>query len=449
MIGRRILSVALLVCGIVVSGPARASDTDLSSLRGSTAFASGQGYIALGGGVADFGVESIGTGLSVDIDGQSFSLDLDDRLEGQFFGARLSFNLPGQNEKTWLGRNMRLSLDVTRGWAAEALSIDDVRQTVDTSLFFTMVSNDGRAIAQSNNSTSAASALVATFGLGDAFASTCNAANGTGYASATSEAQASTLAGCFASPGIAEAASHAEGVFGFVAASRAILLSGTPFDVRMGRGASYDIEDTRGEAALTGDYDLGSSLVLSPSLALVAGRRQVKFAGTVGFEASDLAGDFFVFSLSQGRLVSQDAGIQGGSRVAYKIAPGLDLFASAKAAVLHRRSRMESSGFAGADIAGDPNGAASYDYGVSEEVRTRLAFRGQLEAGGSYEFGAGLGLGPIRTSLSGGLLYDSAVANYASVQILSVLDAPFAPAHIEFTGETDLFLKVELSLELP
>jgi hypothetical protein len=420
-------------------------------LRGAADFADGRGHLVLGGGVADFGVERIGTGLEISIDGQTVATALEDRIGGKLFGGNVSYVLPHENERTWFGRRTRLMLGVFHGWADKTqVAFGDDATTVDTALFYHMASPDGRAFGQSTSATTGASAFTAAYGGGSAFADVCTDTNGSVAANAVAAGLSSAVANCTAGPTSAFSESLSADPGSTVSAvARAIVLSGTPFTADTIDAATHDIEDTRVEFGMEGDYDIGSEFSLAPSFAVVGGRRQLKFMAENGVIAADGATSLAVIGIVAGTLVSKDLGVQAGSRAGYRIAPGVELFAAAKAALLHRRVDMDSSGAIAGTVGAGYFAVTSSASSAMAHEETRAAFQGRFEAGGSYAFDPGLGLGPLRATLTGGLAYDSAVANYQAVKSSPALDAPFAPAEIGFAAETDYYAKAELTLELP
>jgi len=437
----------LLISACLLAAQASA---DEAPLRGSAEFAGGRGHVTLGGGVVDFGVEQAGTGLSVFVDGEAVSFRTDDRVDGSVLGGRVSYVLNGERERTWFGRNTRLSLDIVHGWAdREEIDLTEDALTVNTALLLHASSADGRAMAYSLNTTTAAAAYTSAFGAESTSTDLCTDTNGSVAANAVAAGGAFATATCTAGATEAESLSQSgDGPSIFAAETHALILTGTPFAVETLAYARYDIEDTRVEAAMAGDYALSPALTLAPSLALVGGKRKLKFLAESGIIAHDGATDFVIFGATAGTLLSKDVGVQAGSDLTYEFQPGLRLFASAKAALLHRKVTMDSAGGVGGGTGGNDFRAYTITAGHMESDGESAAFRGQFETGGSYEFDAGF-LGPLRLALTGGLTYDSAVANYEAVKASPALDPPFAPADIGFAAETDYYAKAELTLELP
>jgi hypothetical protein len=442
---RRVL---VLVC-LLVPIAAHADDGSAGQLRGTAAFDGGHGHITLGGGYESFGVEALGTGLVIAIDGETVHGLSDGRVAGNLLDGQLSYLLPGETQGTWLGRNLSLVFDIEHGWGDREQAATDNSRMVSTGLSFLMSSGDGRAVAYADSTISGATAVAAALGTGNSQSSFCAQASGAVSTIAAANGSAAALAGCIpsASDGIAIAESADNGGAVYSAAARAMILSGTPFSVVTGALTRYDIEDSRGDAVMTGDFELAPLLTLSPSFGFVAGRRQLKFLSenaSSGVDNGTTA--FFVVGVVAGSLTSKDAGLQGGSRLNYEALPGLDIFASAKGALVFRRTQLQTLDFVIGGIKGTDVGIYPARH---EETQEHAAFQGGLEIGGSYTFGADWGLGALRAALSGGLRYDSAAATYRHVNASLAFDPPYAPAGIDFGSEIDYQLKGELTVELP
>lgn len=420
---------------------------DENPLRGSTTFAGGDGTLSLHAGWVDIGVAPVGADGLIVIDGTPFAVGEDDHIDGSLFGGTLTFNLPG-NESSWLGSNLRLkgSFDRQRGTTEHSGSY--AGPSITSSLDVYAVSGDGRAFAISQNSTTAGAATVLLFGPGAQPSSTSSDANGALSATCTIQGALAFAGVCAVTPPNAAGFFAAqEGASQWIAAATAHVLTGTPLPTTIGSVGSRSVEIKSGSAGVEGDYAWTSTLTLSPYLGAVV--RETKFAFN---NAEFLIVDGFnsVTRYTEGRIETQDIGIATAVTLTDAVTPGFEIFASANASLARRKANINSQSITNAIIADDGVQAGSFQVLRQDASDTAAAFVGGVELGGAYTL-QGLGIGPLRASVVGGLSYDSAVATRAAAALTpgGPITGPIDIGRLNFEGETSLYVKGAITVELP
>ena len=432
---------------LVCAAPALADEP--TPMRGSATFADGRGHITFNAGWVEMDLAPVSAGGAIIIDGVALEAGDVDSLDGSVFGGAMTLDLPGAAQPTWLGRNLRLKagFERQRGRLYEAALGNS---TITSSIEVRSVSTDGRAFAYSNSNITGTTASTVFYGPGtDDVVESCSGTSGATNSDALLVGSAGD-ASCSIGTSVSNSSVTVDlpGTFVLAQASAEILASS--IDVLYLIESVRRIETRRASLALEGDYDAGPGLTLSPSLGLIFG--ETKYTFYEGQALGDNA-TLLLFKALRARAVSHDAGINLGARVTYDAGPSLDLFVSGAAALLRRKVDLESAASTQGILNGEYTVAVS---GASEDdlsprlTDTTLAFQGQLEAGAGYTFDPHLGVGPLRFAVTGGMMYDSDVASYGNVATPDVIpDAPIAPAHVAFEAETTLFLKAEITIELP
>lgn len=438
-------SAALLF--FVATAPAIADDA--LPVQGGATFAGGRGHISFEAGWVDLGVGAINPDGTILIDDVALDLgDGDNRIQASALAGSLTFDLPGEDTRSWLGRKLRLKASFERQRATDETAETGVAPTLTSSIEVRSVSSDGTAFAYSNSNTGGASASAFVFSPDTSFTDTCSDASGNFQADAFYAASTGLIiCGVNATNAAAVVEINSAG-YGANVRANGEILSGAPISLLYSVLRERRIETRRGSLALEGDYSIGPALTLSPSLGLAVGETKSSFENVQTIFDNDV---LEASRSLRGRTVSHDAGIELGARLTHDAGHGFDLFVSGAGTLLRRKVDLTSQSFTGSNLYGLVTAAFS-TMGSPYFIRTDTiaAFQGQIEGGAGYTFDPDAGLGPLRIALTGGVSYDSDVATYGNVAVPDAIPAgPVAPAHIAYEGETTLFLKGEITVEFP
>jgi hypothetical protein len=422
--------------------------------QGQGAFAGGRGHISFETGIVEMSVEPVHADGHVWIDGTpvEFAEGVDE-VDGEFYGGSLSFVLPGENDHSWFGQNLRVFFGYRHERASAAERHVGDGPTITEGIDLATVSPDGRMFASSSSHVGFGSAQVAFFAPAPSGGSTCSDTDGANSASAAYDGGVALSFFCNATPVLGIASLEvAQGGAAWAGQATGSALTGLPIPTEVTVTSSHKVADRRGEAGFAGDFDVSPSLTLSPSLSVSIGERRADFHTSVDMFDTPTLVTIRVEGDVVGTLDTRDAGLNLGLRATYQESGGFDLFASLGGAVIRRKTEMTAT----APLIG---GVGSYftftQFAVGggtwiTRTDTIAAFQAALEAGAGYTFDPAIGIGPMRLSLTGGLSYDSDVPFYGNVGAFSgPLTGPVAPAHIAYTGETTTTLRAAITFELP
>lgn len=442
-----------LLLSVVVAAPALAD----APQAGQATFADGRGHIAFETGYIEMSVDPMRVGGSVVVDDAPVAFaDGVDRLDGRTYGGAVTYVLPGEEQTSWFGRNLRLFGGYEREKASATESLRTQGPTITERFAVTSVSNDGRAFARSISHVAFADAQVGFFSPTSSASSSCSAANGANTSAGSHDAGLAGTLTCNADANTAlSQVTVNQGAELWGATASAVVLPGGPIATETVAFSSYRVSGRHGEAGFAGDYELSPTLTVSPSVSISIGSRRAQFLKLEGISVDPQ--NFFAQGILNGSLDTNDAALNLGLRAGYELGSGFDVFGSVGGAAVRRKTKLNASAIFGAEVLGDTTVAVFIDpsgTGFMRSVDTIAAFQGTLEMGAGYTFDPAIGIGPLRLSLTGGLTYDSDVPTYGSVGTLSgdfdvPITGPVAPAHIAYSDETTMTIKGTITIELP
>lgn len=426
--------------------------------EGKVSFAGGRGHITFETGAVDMSVTPLrATGeIVVDDAPVAFAEGLDS-IDGRTYGGDIVFVLPGEDEMSWFGRNLRLFGGYERQKADAAEDVRAPGPTITERFAVTSVSSDGRAFARSISHAAFAVAQVGFFSPMPTAGSSCSVSNGGNTGSGFHDAGAAGTLTCNADANTAESLlTFNPGGQAWGATAFASVLPGGDIATETAVISSYSVSVRRGEAGFAGDYEITPAITASPSLSISIGSRRAQF-----FQLEAIADDFSNSTIAaqgflDGSLDTRDAALNLGLRAGYALGSGFDVFGSLGGAAVRRKTTMRASTIVGSIVLGDDTVAVFSDSSGPGKVRrddTIAAFQGMLELGAGYTFDPAIGIGPLRLSATAGLTYDSDVPTYGNAGTLGDFDVPVtepvAPAHIAYNDETTLTFKAAIAVELP
>jgi hypothetical protein len=443
----------LLALAAIAATPALAD----APQTGQAAFAEGRGHIVLEAGYTGMSVDPVRGDGYIAIDGApvTFAEGID-FIDGQFYGGELTYVLPGEDEPSWFGRNLRVFGSYEHQKARASERIDGNGPTIDDGFDVTSVSSDGRSFASSSNHLAYADAQTGFYAASPSVGLMCVDANGAVTASAFQDAGLGQTATCDALASTATAQSTVIGsgdVWNAIA--NASLLPGLPLTTVTVTRSHYDVTAKRGEAGIAGDRRQTEALVLSPSLSVSIGERRARF-DTMELVANSLSSpDVVAARIVEGGANTTDAALNLGLRASYDAGGGFDVFGSLRGAVVRRKTEMSVQSFVAASIFGESTIAMTAPLSDAANLfvsrsDTIAAAQGTLELGAGYRFEPSIGTGPLRLSITGSLTYDSDVPTYGNMGTFGgPLSGPVAPGYIDYSAETAFSITGGITVELP
>lgn len=440
----------VLLLSTVLAAPALAD----APQPGQGTFASGRGHITFEAGLVEMSVEPVHGDAYIAVDGSpvTFAEGIDS-VDGQHYGGTLSYVLPGADEPSWLGRDLR----VFGSYQHQSADADELSVAQGPTIFdafdFTTVSKDGRAFASTFSHAASADVQIGLFSPEPSVGLLCTAVSGSQTSSGFHDAGFGAPVQCgvdITGPHAQMGVSQGESVW--VATAHAVETLGDPIDTVQRVASRYAVVVGRGEAGFAGDHRILPTLMLTPSVSVAIAERRADFmtAQTIADDPEDPK--LGAMRLVSGRLVSRDAALNVGLRTQYAAGGGVDLFGSLNAAVVRRKTQMVENGISIAAALDGITTAGLLVGGAPDYVRgdTTAAFQGAFELGAAYTFVPTEWSGPLRLSLAGAISYDSDIPTYGNVGAFNgPLSAPIAAAGIAYTGETAMTLKGSITFELP
>jgi hypothetical protein len=421
--------------------------------QGGAPFADGRGHISFETGSVYMSVDPVRADGYIAVDGVpvAFSEGVD-HVDGRLYAGELTYVLPGEDEPSWFGRNLRVFGGYEHQMANAAERLLTLGLTVNDGIDVTSVSSDGRAFASSSSHLTYADAQVGFFSPVPSVGLLCTLASGANSASAFQDAGFGNTITCAANAnGATSQIIVNQSGFTWAATANAAVLA-APTAMEMLTYSSYSVIARGGEAGFAGDHQISPDLTLSPSVSVAIGERRADFGTLQGiFDDADNP-QIGAQRIVSGNLDTRDGALRLGLRGQYAAGSGFDLFAGVGGAVVRRKTDMTVTSVLGAVTPNGTTAAVVFANGDQTVRRsdTIAAFQGTFELGAGYAFDPAIGIGPLKLSLTGGFTYDSDVPTYGNMGAISgPLSAPIAPATLAYSDETTLTLKGAITFELP
>lgn len=440
----------LVLLSTVCAAPAIAD----APQAGQAAFDGGRGQFTFETGYVEMSVEPVKGDAYIAIDGTPVTFaDGIDRVDGRHYGGTLSYVLPGEDEPSWFGRNLRVFGGYGHQKANAAETSFAQGPTIFNAFDFTGVSKDGRAFASSLNHAADSSAQLGLFTPAPTIGLACVDTSGANTSSGFHDNGFGDILDCDADAnGALSQLIVTQNGANWLGAASAVQTLGDPVDMQKRVKSTYSVVTRRGEAGFAGDHQISPAITLTPSVSAAIGERRAHFI-TSEIIANDFDDPLIGANrVVNGRMHGQDAALNLSLRARYAAGGGFDIFGAVGGAVVRRKTEMAEYGVSAAVT---PNGGTAVVVLVDGaaaylQTDTITAYQGTLEFGAGYTVDPSIGIGPLRLSLTGGLTYDSDVPTYGNVGAFSgPLTAPVAAAHIAYSDETTMTLKGAITLELP